>query len=164
MNPESQIVLLDVYMAFTMLVLYGLYIVLFIFSIYTLTHRTPPGRLILLVATSAMFLLSTSATALAVAVAGVALQGQLNISTAKKHIPSGDLKALVALVATEDIRLAINNVVVDLLLLYRCYIIWGSNKKVVILPAILIPILLILLGTSGLESIGSLEGGGGAGC
>ncbi|KAJ7215418.1 hypothetical protein GGX14DRAFT_442915, partial [Mycena pura] len=121
----------------------GLYIVLFVFSIYTLAHRAPPGRLVLLVSASTMFLLGTFATAFAVAY------------TTFEFLVDNNADALSA---AEDIRLAINSVVVDLLLLYRCYIIWGSNKKIIILPAILVPIPFVLLGSNGTEFLAFTQG------
>ncbi|KAJ7083866.1 hypothetical protein C8R44DRAFT_822126 [Mycena epipterygia] len=42
------------------------------------------------------------------------------------------------LLVTEYVIFAMNYVVTDSLFLYRCYVIWGSQKKVVILPGVLI--------------------------
>ncbi|KAF8215446.1 hypothetical protein K438DRAFT_1955426 [Mycena galopus ATCC 62051] len=105
----------------TTLVLYGLYIVLFIYAIRALTQGNLPRRRAFLVTTSVMFFLGTFK--------GV-LQG------------SNDLSRLVEVLGvpqlTEVVRVTLNNAVMDLLFLYRCYMIWGSKKKVLILPALCI--------------------------
>ncbi|KAF7333720.1 hypothetical protein MVEN_02328400 [Mycena venus] len=103
----------------------------------------PPGRRVLLIAASAMFLLGTVAIVIAVAEAVISLQME-KAAVQGSHELSTLTRYELGLEVTEIIRLAINSVVADLLLLYRCYIIWGSNKKVVIIPAILILIPLVL--------------------
>ncbi|KAJ7673536.1 hypothetical protein B0H17DRAFT_1183204 [Mycena rosella] len=62
---------------FTILVLYkspALYLILFIFSIHTLAHRSPAGRRFLLVTTSAIFLLGMAAAVIKIVTAGIIIQ------------------------------------------------------------------------------------------
>ncbi|KAJ7468054.1 hypothetical protein FB451DRAFT_1257927 [Mycena latifolia] len=119
----------------TGLVLYTLYAVLFMFSIYTLIHRNPPGRRFLLLTASAMFLLGTSGTVVSVLMAGILFQSN------KKLIEgSNDLARLIQVYVTLEliasILLVTSNFVADLVFLYRCYIIWGSKKRILILPGL----------------------------
>ncbi|KAJ6569090.1 hypothetical protein B0H19DRAFT_1256763 [Mycena capillaripes] len=58
----------------TNLVLYGLYIVLFVFSIRTLARRNIPGRRLFMGTTIVMFLLGTCGTFVVVAMAGVSIR------------------------------------------------------------------------------------------
>ncbi|KAJ7811491.1 hypothetical protein B0H14DRAFT_1471202 [Mycena olivaceomarginata] len=142
-----EILILTVCSAFTMLILYGLYFAIFIFSLYALARRTPPGRWVMFVAVSMMFLLGTLATAITVAEAVIALRTYQAVVQSSIAEVRRLQRVNVALGATELVRLAINSVVVDLFLLYRCYVIWGSNKKVVVVPTVLIfiPSILVLV-------------------
>ncbi|KAF7344946.1 MYND-type domain-containing protein [Mycena venus] len=115
--------------ACTTLVLYGLYIVLFILAIRAITRRNPPRRRTLLAVTSVMFFLGTCDAVSTVALIGITM------------------RVLNVLRLTEIIRTTLNIVVTDLLFLYRCYIIWDSRKKVLILPALCILATVVLLVT-----------------
>ncbi|KAJ7263726.1 hypothetical protein C8J57DRAFT_1332574 [Mycena rebaudengoi] len=121
----------------TNLLLYGLYIVLFIFSLRTLAPRNVPRRRLLVGTTIVMFLLGTCGTFVVVAMAGVSIR-----ITKAVVLGSADLPRLIGVLnvlqLTDVVRGLLNNVVADLLLLYRCYIIWGSKKKILIVPALCI--------------------------
>ncbi|KAJ7282295.1 hypothetical protein C8J57DRAFT_1295082, partial [Mycena rebaudengoi] len=101
----------------------GVHIVLFIFSLRTLTSRNVPRRWLLVGTTIMMFLLGTCGTFVVVAMAGVSIRMIKAVVLGSADLPRriGVLGELSA--------------VADLLLLYRCYVIWGS-KKILIVPAL----------------------------
>ncbi|KAF7364641.1 hypothetical protein MVEN_00333500 [Mycena venus] len=145
-NPGWAIMLEIICVLCTTLVLYGLYIPLFIFSIQSLTHRNSPGRRVMLGTTSLMFILGTCGTLLVIAEATLAMQitrGVVQGSTDLPHL----LRVFRGVQLAEVARVAVNNLVTDLLFLYRCYIIWGSRKVVLLMPAacILVTIVLTIL-------------------
>ncbi|KAJ6582904.1 hypothetical protein DFH09DRAFT_278211 [Mycena vulgaris] len=122
---------------FTALMLYvlALYVVLFIFSIHTLTHRNRPGSRFLLVTTSVMFFLGTSEALVSVVQAGIMIRLNKKLIQGSPDFPRlSRLYYRVALFA--NICLAVNDLVADLVFLYRCYVIWGSRKTVLILPGL----------------------------
>jgi len=121
----------------TTLVLYGLYVPMFIFSIQSLTHRPAPGRRVMLGTTVLMFILGTCGTLLVVAEAALAMAITKGLIQDSPDLPRlGEIFRKFQL--TEVARVAVNNLVTDLLLLYRCYVIWGSRKMVLILPGLCI--------------------------
>ncbi|KAJ7100387.1 hypothetical protein C8R44DRAFT_351765 [Mycena epipterygia] len=133
-DPGWAIMLEIVCLLSTTLVLYGVYIPLFIFSIQSLTHRNSPGRLVMLTTTWLMFILGTCGTLLVVTEAALAIRITKAVVQGSTDIP-GLLQVFRRVQLTEVVRVAVNNLLTDLLLLYRCYIIWGSKKVVLLLPA-----------------------------
>ncbi|KAJ7914548.1 hypothetical protein B0H13DRAFT_433806 [Mycena leptocephala] len=121
----------------TTLVLYGLYIVLFILAIRAITQRNPPRRRTLLAVTSVMFFLGTCEAVATVALIGITMRLFKEV-VQESSDPLHLLRVLNVLRLTEIVRATLNIVVTDLLYLYRCYIIWDSRKKVLILPALCI--------------------------
>ncbi|KAJ7236805.1 hypothetical protein C8J57DRAFT_1376246 [Mycena rebaudengoi] len=109
-----------------------LYIVLFIFSLRTLAPRNVPRRRLLVGTTIMMFLLGTCGTFVVVAMAGVSIR-----ITKAMVLGFADLPRLIGVL---DDVLQLTNFVRGLMntSLYRCYIIWGSRKKILIVPALCI--------------------------
>ncbi|KAJ7083529.1 hypothetical protein C8R44DRAFT_822308 [Mycena epipterygia] len=137
-NQLWSIMLSNISETCTDLLLYGIYFNLFIFAIHTLSRRETAGRNPLLVASWAMFILGTTGivprviqTALSVRLLQECLENHANYTSELWHTYN-------SLVAAENIIFGINNFVTETLLLYRCYVIWGSQKKVIILPGILV--------------------------
>ncbi|KAJ7194240.1 hypothetical protein GGX14DRAFT_586876 [Mycena pura] len=119
------------------LVLYGIYINLFILAIYTLSRRKTAGKNVLLVACCTMFILGTTQnilwlyqTSIAIRISQELVYSATNFGEAS--ISTNLTDAFVTLDLAEDIVFAINK------LLYRCYKIWGSQKRAVVFPAILV--------------------------
>ncbi|KAJ7668924.1 hypothetical protein B0H17DRAFT_1142304 [Mycena rosella] len=119
----------------------GLYVVLFIFAIRILIRRDSPGRRVLLGTTSVMFLLGTCGTLVVVVMAGVAIRINKTVVQGSADLPRL-AQLLNVLQLTEVVRVTTNN---ESFQLYRCYIIWGSNKKVLVLPAICILATVVLM-------------------
>ncbi|KAF7357149.1 hypothetical protein MSAN_01309500 [Mycena sanguinolenta] len=126
---------------FTVLILYTIYVVLFLFSLYTILHRNSSGRRFMLAISSGMFILGTSGMILSVIFTVIEI---VLIKTAV-HIQSSEtmgidriLRVQNNVVAACDLRLITNNLLTDLLFLYRCYMVWNSRRNVLILPGICI--------------------------
>ncbi|KAF8200496.1 hypothetical protein K438DRAFT_1965958 [Mycena galopus ATCC 62051] len=127
--------------ACTTLVLYGLYIVLFILAIRAITQRNPPRRRTLLAVTSVMFFLGTCDAVATVALIGITMK-------LFKEVVQESSDPLHLLWVLNVLRLAeikTFSVVTDLIFLYRCYVIWDSRKKVLILPALCILATVVLM-------------------
>ncbi|KAJ7022958.1 hypothetical protein C8F04DRAFT_1306995 [Mycena alexandri] len=117
---------------------YGIYLNLFILAIHTLRRRTTEGNNILLASTWAMVFLSTTQIVLrlfktAVEIGFVAEHMESGIT-----VPASPPQIYESLIVAHEAVLVLNNFVTDTLFLYRCYVIWGSRRMVVMMPAILI--------------------------
>ncbi|KAJ6528929.1 hypothetical protein B0H19DRAFT_1242950 [Mycena capillaripes] len=118
--------------------------------------RNPPRRRALLAVTSVMFFLGTCDAVATVALIGITMRLFKEV-VQESSDPLHLLRVLNVLRLTEIVRTTLNIVVTDLLFvlhllpfmiftlsinecsqLHRCYIIWDSRKKVLILPALCI--------------------------
>ncbi|KAJ7118255.1 hypothetical protein C8R44DRAFT_190374 [Mycena epipterygia] len=122
----------------TVLFLYALYVVLFLFSIHFLRRRYHAARRVLLLAAWAMFLLATSGTLLVVTTAGISMRMMYMFVQGSNSEAANLLRQYHMLSLAVDIILALNNLVTDLLFLYRCYVIWGYRKIIIVVPGVLI--------------------------
>ncbi|KAJ6530125.1 hypothetical protein B0H19DRAFT_1082534 [Mycena capillaripes] len=114
------------------LLLYGIYISLFLLSLHILSRRrTSPGVKLLIAASCVMAVLAT--TQMAFNVAGAAINARLLQQTILSQIDPQLVRLYHALSAVQDLSFALNKSQ-----LYRCYVIWGSQRKILILPALLI--------------------------
>ncbi|KAJ7159492.1 hypothetical protein C8R46DRAFT_1194832 [Mycena filopes] len=120
---------------------YGIYFNLFLLSLHTFHRRKLPGNHVLLASTWAMGILATVQivlrlvrTAVVIRFVGASMGMDQELTPSPTSLP-GTYNALsMAQVAV----FVLNNMVTDTLFLYRCYVIWGSRKVVLVLPAILI--------------------------
>ncbi|KAF7330662.1 hypothetical protein MSAN_02451500 [Mycena sanguinolenta] len=85
-----------------------------------------------------MFALATAGTVLVVSTTGISMRMVYLLVQGNTDLPDRLLKIYQSLALVQDIILAINNLVTDLLFLYRCYVIWGSRKIILVLPAMMI--------------------------
>ncbi|KAJ7700303.1 hypothetical protein B0H16DRAFT_1642870 [Mycena metata] len=118
---------------------YGIYLNIFILAIHILRRRKTEGNNVLWVSTWAMVVLATTQiiirllrTAVVIRFAGDRMDGEPSLT------PSSPPTAYYTLVLAQAVILTLNNLLTDLLFLYRCYLMWGTQWKVVILPLILI--------------------------
>ncbi|KAJ7741089.1 hypothetical protein B0H16DRAFT_1757324 [Mycena metata] len=130
----------------TTLILYGLYVPLFIFSIQSLNHRNSPGRRVMLGTTSVMFILGTCGTLLVIAEATLAIQITNGVVQGSVDSNLRLLRVFRGVQLTEVARVAVNN----------CIVVWGSRKMVLLLPAACILATVVLqilawIGTHGSE-------------
>ncbi|KAJ6535139.1 hypothetical protein B0H19DRAFT_1271785 [Mycena capillaripes] len=119
------------------LVLYGIYICLFMLAIYTLSRRKIPGGKLLIGFSCVMAVLGTIQTAanLAITTIDARVIGQiLRDPSLNGHI---SLSTLTVLGTVLSVTSTINNAITDSLFLYRCYVIWGFQRKILILPILL---------------------------
>ncbi|KAJ7288596.1 hypothetical protein C8J57DRAFT_1280807 [Mycena rebaudengoi] len=119
------------------LLLYALYVVLFLFSIHTLRRHIPAGK-ILRVTAWAMFLLASASTIVACLAAGTSMHLVYTVVEGSQDTPTHVLRHYHALRLGQDIILAMNNLVTDLLFLYRYFLIWGARRGILVLPGMLI--------------------------
>ncbi|KAJ7328701.1 hypothetical protein DFH08DRAFT_883064 [Mycena albidolilacea] len=118
------------------LLLYGVYINLFLLSVYTLARRrNGSGKKFLLAASCVIAVVATTQMALIIAQAILTARSVQQLL----HAQVIDHPRLVKTLQTAQLSLGvINNLVTDSLFLYRCYVIWGYQWKVLILPAMFI--------------------------
>ncbi|KAJ7155188.1 hypothetical protein C8R46DRAFT_1296510 [Mycena filopes] len=121
------------------LVLYGALLVLLCIAAYLLYHRNGGGsRRIFAVAASAMALLATLQLVLHIFAAGLALQ-RLRLAIQGDDMSLNEATKLYNDFYTAgDFFLVTNNVVTDGLFIYRCYVVWGRNLRVVATPILLL--------------------------
>ncbi|KAJ7841602.1 hypothetical protein B0H14DRAFT_2782557 [Mycena olivaceomarginata] len=126
----------------TVLLLYSLYVVLFLFSIRTLHRRIPDGKFtgvkLLLGIAWIMFFLATIGTIITIYTTGISMRMVYLLVQGYTDTPARLLRFYHSLALGQDVILAVNNLVTDLLFLYRCHMIWGSQRKILVLPAIMI--------------------------
>ncbi|KAJ6483291.1 hypothetical protein C8R45DRAFT_1001036 [Mycena sanguinolenta] len=131
----------DISKTCTVLVLYTIYVILFLFSIYTLIRRNSSGRRFMLGTSSAMFLLGTSGmlfTVVQMTVSFPLFEAQIECAAADLERLERSIRLYNNIAAASMFRVVINNVLTDVLLSYRCYVIWGSRRIVLIVPGIFI--------------------------
>ncbi|KAF7333369.1 hypothetical protein MVEN_02352500 [Mycena venus] len=117
------------------LLLYGRYIPFFLIAAYTLSRRwKTPGIKLLVIASCVMAVLGTIQLGVSVAI---------TVTTARffQQVIRGQIlnepNFLHPLVTIQNFTFVINVFVTDSFLLYRCYVIWAFQKKVLILPVLL---------------------------
>ncbi|KAJ7616943.1 hypothetical protein DFH06DRAFT_1364714 [Mycena polygramma] len=124
--------------------LYGILLVLVGMAAHLLNHWTGAGRKILAAATVAMAILATAQIALLIS--SIILQLQfVRLDIEGEPSPRTAVDVYRNIEIAEDILFLTNNhsLVADGLFIYRCFIIWGHNARVVALP------ILMLISTAG---------------
>ncbi|KAF8184047.1 hypothetical protein K438DRAFT_2020416 [Mycena galopus ATCC 62051] len=145
------------------LLLYGLYVNLFMLAIYTLARRRANKR-ILIVASCVMAIGETAQIAVTIAGTVVATCFVPELVHAQVSIASSTLSAATtphsakALIVADNVLLALNVAVADMFFIYRCYVVWGSQGKILVLPVLLMLATLVAATTaSASNSVASLE-------
>ncbi|KAJ6468249.1 hypothetical protein C8R45DRAFT_1018041 [Mycena sanguinolenta] len=138
LNSPSDAIAYVLSQTFTVLILYTVYVVLFSFSLYTIVRRKSSGRRFMLIASSGMFILATSGLIISIISMTIDITFLNVIIVGETVDTEGLFRYNDILRIAYYIRLATNNLLADLLFLYRCYVIWGSRRSVIILPGIFI--------------------------
>ncbi|KAJ7116218.1 hypothetical protein C8R43DRAFT_1038363 [Mycena crocata] len=122
------------------ILLYGILLVLLGIAAQLLYRRTGPGRWILGVVTSVMAALATLqlvihvyTAALAFQIFELAVQGDFNSATASSANRRFNILYLV-----QDLLLVTNNLVTDGLFIWRCFVVWGRNLRIVVVPILML--------------------------
>ncbi|KAJ7630243.1 hypothetical protein FB45DRAFT_531395 [Roridomyces roridus] len=117
------------------LFLYGIYVHLFFSAIHVLSRRGATGRNVLLLASWAMFL--AGATQMIIQLLSLAFYVQALQSLYEPGSTNGadHLAAYNSFVTVLPRHLRLT---IDFGKVYRCYVIWGRNKAVVVLPVMLV--------------------------
>ncbi|KAF7362566.1 hypothetical protein MVEN_00604900 [Mycena venus] len=103
---------------------YGIYLVLFCICIYILRNRPRPGNTVLLVTAIALFTLST-------------VQAVINLVLGAAEIDYLDIPQH-NINRAGGIIYGVNNIIADGLVIYRCFVIWDRNIRIVILPMLML--------------------------
>ncbi|KAF7336101.1 hypothetical protein MVEN_02157100 [Mycena venus] len=124
----------------TVLFLYALYVVLFFLSLRILRrYRIPSVRAKFFMGTAwLMFLLATAGTVLVISTAGISMRMVHLLVKGDNDTSEHLLRLYHSLSLGQDIILAVNNLVTDLLFLYRWSMIWRSEKRILVVPATMI--------------------------
>ncbi|KAJ7443172.1 hypothetical protein B0H11DRAFT_2345285 [Mycena galericulata] len=135
-------VLPRVYGACVEVLLYGILLVLLSVAAYLLYHRTGAGRRIFVVATALMAVLATvqlavrlRATEVAFVILRLAVQGKTPPQSAAAVQAA---KVFNTLFTASDALSTANVLVTDSLFIYRCFVVWSNNVRIVVLPAFLL--------------------------
>ncbi|KAJ6467696.1 hypothetical protein C8R47DRAFT_1152462 [Mycena vitilis] len=121
--------------------LYGILLVLSSIAAYLLYYWKGAGRRILATVVSLMALLATAQLALQVPDIVLGLQiARLGIEGEAWPAPTTleATKVYDYIYMAEDALLVTNNIVTDGLFIYRCFVIWGRNPRVVVLPSLML--------------------------
>ncbi|KAJ7017885.1 Alpha/Beta hydrolase protein [Mycena alexandri] len=141
----------------------GMYLMLFIFAVYTLARRKTAAKKLMLgytwvmgICGTAQLLLCLVQTVLVVSFAEVLVQrdsASSKIISTPELLPANFAAVSSSLTTTQGVIFTLNNLVTDSLLvsplpprelpltelqLYRCFVIWGSRWLPVVLPGILV--------------------------
>ncbi|KAJ6509787.1 hypothetical protein DFH09DRAFT_1198640 [Mycena vulgaris] len=105
---------------------YGIYFVLFCICMYILLHRpSSGGNTVLLVTAIALFTFSTILIVLILVLVTAEIEELASI-------PSDSIQNAAYVIY------AINNSIADGLLIYRCYVVWNHDWRVIVLPVMLL--------------------------
>ncbi|KAJ7223381.1 hypothetical protein GGX14DRAFT_427424 [Mycena pura] len=117
------------------ILLYGIYVVLFAIAVPTLARRKAPSNSIFRAVCGVTFVFSTTQTILCFAASAVYIQMVQKVVTEETNLnPSpGPSQAPIKLYRVFSALNAAELIV----FIYRCYMLWGSQKKVIVLPGIL---------------------------
>ncbi|KAJ7679392.1 major facilitator superfamily domain-containing protein [Mycena polygramma] len=129
------------YGAYTAVLFYGILLVLVCIAAPLLYHRAGAGRRTLVLATTAMAILGTAQVIIHIYTAAVgfritrlAIEGDVWPSAAAL----GATSLYASLYTARDFLLAANNVVTDSVFIYRCFVIWRRNGRIVALPLLML--------------------------
>ncbi|KAJ7679450.1 hypothetical protein DFH06DRAFT_1465526 [Mycena polygramma] len=121
--------------------LYGILFVLSCIAAYLLYYWKGAGRRILATVTSLIALLATAQLVLQVPDIVLGLQiARLAIEGEGWSAPAAmePIKVYDYIYMAEDVLLVTNNIVTDGLFIYRCFVIWGRNPRVAVLPSFIL--------------------------
>ncbi|KAK7028524.1 hypothetical protein R3P38DRAFT_929570 [Favolaschia claudopus] len=142
----------------TSLVLYGIYICLFLLSLYTLSRRGSVGTKLLIVGSCMMAILGSSQMALDLAILNVdarSVEYSVKLQKTDSEMdPSISIDQLrLKLQVAQDVVFALNNFITDAIFLNRCYVIWDCRKKIIVVPVLLMLSTLVVAVMAGVPSL-----------
>ncbi|KAF8823610.1 hypothetical protein HHX47_DHR9000574 [Lentinula edodes] len=136
------------------LLLYGIFVVLFGLSVYIFRQRFTPGKLYI-TATVLFFIADTASVTLNLISVCTRLPLPFLMFRGSVYIELSGDGALAFVSSAEALFLFVGSLS-DIMLLQRCYRLWNSKKYVIVVPAFLIPacvVLWIVTAVIGLEDI-----------
>ncbi|KAJ7257118.1 hypothetical protein C8J57DRAFT_1343762 [Mycena rebaudengoi] len=143
----------------TQLLLFGVLLVLFFNTTYLLQPGMRAGRCWLIAAIWAMGLFAALHLALQITITVLSwryfyLEVQGDVTRASSMLSRGTIVDVV-----DDYLLVANNLLTDSLFIHRCYVIWGRNLQVVIIPAISLIVTTVIgsVGAPHRDAIGGVD-------
>ncbi|KAF8188257.1 hypothetical protein K438DRAFT_980589 [Mycena galopus ATCC 62051] len=120
---------------------YMIFLILFIIAIHNLHRGEIAGKKVLLGFSWAMAVLGTTEVILRILIMAETLRllkelVKLRTDLMPGPVPSPPLVTYIILSLAAYMVSVTNNLVVDSLFLYRCYVIWGRQKRVLIVPGV----------------------------
>ncbi|KAF8129998.1 hypothetical protein K438DRAFT_1887081 [Mycena galopus ATCC 62051] len=115
---------------------YAIFLILFIIAIRNLGRRETAGKSVLLTFSWALAALGTAQAVLCISRTIETLRLLNKVVKQGADLNPGPVPArtYILLGFAEDVVFVVNNLTADLLFLYRCYVIWGPQKKVLVVP------------------------------
>ncbi|KAJ7451350.1 hypothetical protein FB451DRAFT_1284284 [Mycena latifolia] len=135
--PSREDVLESLLQTEIVLFMHGMYIILVGLALWSLFRRKPAGYRVLSGLISAMCIFGTVEMVLQTVDTQILLRSLYTPGEAEGQVIHRTDKLLSF---AENLLVVTNNAIADSLLIYRCYVIWGSsssNKKVIVLPILL---------------------------
>ncbi|KAJ7330408.1 hypothetical protein DFH08DRAFT_882583, partial [Mycena albidolilacea] len=125
------------------LTLYGFYVCLFLLSLHTLSRRRSAGTILLIVTSCMIAVVGSTQIALDIAAAAITtrilqqmVHSEIFAECGLRMLPLFG-STLPALTKAQAVAFTVNYFTTDSIFLYRCYAIWGFQKKPIILPVLL---------------------------
>ncbi|THU96314.1 hypothetical protein K435DRAFT_858709 [Dendrothele bispora CBS 962.96] len=100
--------------------LYGAYLVLFMFCMYIIIHRRGCVKKLQIIAIVALFILATLGFIFSCIFTNLGIKGEIKLAGISSIIVFG--------------LFILANIIADIILVHRCFKIWGFKKKVIALP------------------------------
>ncbi|KAJ7643921.1 hypothetical protein FB45DRAFT_896440 [Roridomyces roridus] len=120
------------------LFLNAVYDVLVVLALYFVRRRDPAGKRILICAIIVMFIFALVEMALQIVTVAYAMQALYSAVHSQYEGALDTLKTMSNILGfVEEFLLIMNNAIADAFFMYRCYVVWGYNRKVVVLPAVI---------------------------
>ncbi|KAJ7615693.1 hypothetical protein B0H17DRAFT_1220425 [Mycena rosella] len=133
-TPSRDDVLQNLMQTEIILFMHGMYIVLVGLALWSLLRRKPAGYRVLSGLIIAMCIFGTVEMVLQAVDERVLVRALYSTSDAEgQSIKRSDDRLTFA----ENLLVVTNSAIADTLLIYRCYVLWDRNKKVIVLPILL---------------------------
>ncbi|KAF8143138.1 hypothetical protein K438DRAFT_1876647 [Mycena galopus ATCC 62051] len=139
-----------------------IFLILFFIAIRNLGRRETAGKSVLLTFSWALAALGTAQAVLSISRTIETLRLLNKVVKQGADLNPGPVPArtYILLGFAEDVVFVVNNLTADLLFLYRCYVIWGPQKKVLVVPGTFILLTVVLGCIASTQALGPISTAG----